>query len=128
MSFYNAKWQKKLLKIIIFISIYFQLEFILNKIKQKLVTILSFGIKFCNNNIYPFGLLKIQGKRSSYFCSEMYSNTFFTEFYQTRFYWSFWDFVRYLLHFYYSVIGTKLSTNSWHFFTFKIAMIFAIKL
>lgn len=40
----------------------------------------------------PSGLLKIQGKRFSCFCPEMYSGTFFTELHHTGFYWIFLGF------------------------------------
>ncbi len=47
----------------------------------------------------PSGLLKIQGKRFSYFCPEMYSGTFFNELHQTGFYWIFLGFCQLLTAF-----------------------------
>lgn len=47
----------------------------------------------------PSGLLKIQGKRYSYFCPEMYSGTFFNELHHTGFYWSFLGFCQLLTAF-----------------------------
>jgi len=47
----------------------------------------------------PSGLLKIQGKRFSYFCPEMYSGTFFTELHQTGLYWNFLGFCQLLTAF-----------------------------
>lgn len=47
----------------------------------------------------PSGLLKIQGKRFSYFCPEMYSGTFFNELHHTGFYWSFLGFCQLLTAF-----------------------------
>jgi len=59
----------------------------------------------------PSGLLKIQGKRFSYFCPEMYSSTFFTELHQTGFYWSFLGFCQLLTAFLlYSQRYTALSS------------------
>lgn len=47
----------------------------------------------------PSGLLKIQGKRFSYFCPGMYSGTFFTELHQTGLYWNFLGFCQLLTAF-----------------------------
>ena len=47
----------------------------------------------------PSGLLKIQGKRFSYFCPEMYSGTFFNKLHHTGFYWSFLGFCQLLTAF-----------------------------
>lgn len=47
----------------------------------------------------PSGLLKIQGKRFSYFCPEMYSGTFFNELHHTGGYWKFLGFCQLLTAF-----------------------------
>ena len=72
----------------------------LKKDKRSIYYYIIIFLRIVGGTVFiPSGLLKIQGKRFSYFCPEMYSGTFFNELHHTGFYWSFLGFCQLLTAF-----------------------------